>query len=275
MSLKDILTLILSVEADEAAIVAAETIAETMAAHVTALLLEPEPDPVYTLEGVMVSAMWSDVLARSRRDFAAEKEKLEQRLLRGARPTAVRELAAPLGVVAREASMTARYAELIVMRRPGDDDIRLRLFERILFGSGRPILLAPRDWRKGSLGRRIAIAWNGKREAARAVADAAPFLRRADHITVITLAADKHRRAREEADALVAHLERCGLSARARVAEDLGFSESATLLAEAGVDDADLVVMGGYGRSRLGEFVFGGLTREMLNTCELPVLMSH
>ncbi len=228
MSLKDILAPIFSLEADEPALAAAEAIGEAMAAHVTALLIEPEPDPVYTLEGVMVSSMWADVLARSRREFAAEKAKLDQRILRSAQPAATRELATPLGFVGRDASVAARYADLTIMLRPGQDDVRVRLFEAVLFGSGRPVLLTPPNWRKGPIGRSIVIAWNGKREAARAVADAAAFLQRAEKITIVTVGADKNPSAQGEADDLAAHFGRCGMTAGVRIIGDLGFTETAT-----------------------------------------------
>jgi nucleotide-binding universal stress UspA family protein len=273
MSFKDILAPVLAVESDEAALAAAESVAEAMDAHVTALLLEPEPEPIYTLEGAMVSLVWADVLERARKAFTAEKTRLDQRAARGPRPITVRELEGPLGFMGRDAGVQARYADLTIMLRPGEEDLRMSLFEGALFGSGRPLLLVPPDWRKGAIGRNIVIAWNGKREAARAVA--APFLDRADKITIVTVSADKHEHAVSEVDGALAHLARRGLKAGVRVVGDLGFSETATLFAEAGADHADLVVMGGYGRSRLGEFVFGGVTREALKTGSIPVLMSH
>lgn len=276
MSFKDILAAVLSVKDDEAALAAAEVVAKAMDAHITALLVEPEPDPVFTLEGVMVSVAWADVLQQARKGFAAERARLDQRAARGARPITTQELEGPVGFIGRDTAVRARHADLTIMLRPGgfaQEDMRMSLFEGVLFGSGRPLLLIPPDWRKESIGRNIVVAWNGKREAARAVADAGPFLDRAEEITIVTVGADKRDRAHGDAADILAHLARRGLKGGVRVVGDLGFSEAGTLFAEA--NDADLLVMGGFGHSRLGELVFGGVTREVLKTASIPVLMSH
>lgn len=280
MSFKDILAPILSVAEDEAALAAAQAVAVPTDADVTALLIELEPDPVYAPDGMVVNLGWADILESVRKEFAAEKARLDQRLERAEKPVRARELETPLGLAPHQLGVAARYADLIVMRRPGgtmQEDVRTKLFEGVLFGAGRPVLLVPPDWREGPIGRNIVIAWNGKREAARAVADAAWFLERADKVEIVTVGADD--KARDEslasAEALSGHLGRRGIKAPSRVIGDLGFTEGATLLAEAAAAHADLLIMGGYGRSRLGEFIFGGVTRELLKEANLPVLMSH
>jgi nucleotide-binding universal stress UspA family protein len=280
MSFRDILAPILSPADDEAALAAAETVAAAFDAHLTALLVELEPDPVYAPDGMMISLGWSELLEGARKQFAADKARLDQRLATSKLSVAARELEAPLGLAPRQTGIAARYADLVVMRRPGgapQEDVRTALFEGVLFGAGRPVLLAPPDWRKAPIGRNIVIAWNGKREGARAVADAAPLLERAEKVEIVTVgASDKVRdKSLAQADELAKHLGRRGVKSGVRVIGELGFTEGATLLAEGAAAHADLLIMGGYGRSRLGEFIFGGMTRELLDSANLPVLMSH
>lgn len=281
MTFKDILAPLLSVKVDEAALAVAEAIADVHDAHVTALLFEVDPDPIYTMEGALVSVAWTEVLDQVRKQFAAEKQELDRRAMAGARPITTRELEVASAFLGRDAGLNARYADLTVMVRPDETwhgGLRRAMFEGVLFDAGRPVLLAPPEWREGPIGRNIVVAWNGKREAARALADATPFLERADKITVLTIGAgkDKGDSALQAGDDAVAHLARKGIHAERRnLADDLGFGEGAALLAEASALKADLVVMGGYGRSRLGEFIFGGVTQHVIESARVPLFMSH
>jgi nucleotide-binding universal stress UspA family protein len=279
MALKDILAPILSVAQDEVVLAAAGTIAEAHDARITALLIEVEPDPVYTAEGDMVSGVWADVLARARAEFKAEKQRLDARVAKATRAIATRERGVTAGFIGRDVGLDARYGDLTVMLRPGDasqEDLRTRMFEGVLFGSGRPLLLVPPNWR-GGIGRNVVVAWNGRREAARALADAAPFLARAQSITILAAASDGRTRDALSASAKDAceHLARRNVKAQARVVDERDLGEAAALFAEANALGADLLVMGGYGRSRLGEYIFGGVTREAVKSAPVPLFMSH
>lgn len=277
---RDIAVAVFAVDDDEPAIAAAEAIGAKSEADLTAILLELTPDPVYTMEGVMASTMWAEVLAVARRGFAKEKAALETRAKRGVTPFAVREMEASAGLAPGEAAVQSRHADLTIMLRPGGAsvaDYRRAVFESILFSSGRPVLLVPPQWRAGTIGRRVAVAWNGKREAARALADAAPFLEQADEIVVITVDAKPNADGVGPAPGtdIAAHLARRGLKVELRNLDGLGQPDGETLIAGAQAWGADLLIMGGYGRSRLREMVFGGVTRAVVETAPLPVFMSH
>jgi nucleotide-binding universal stress UspA family protein len=276
MSFRDILAMVLSAEADAGALAAAEALAESNGAKATALLLEIQPDPVFGVDVYVVSEVWAQVLARAHEGFLEEKAKLEARLARPARPMALRSVAVPLALTGARASVEARYADIVVMARP-DDETRKAMFEGALFGSGRPVLLAPPAWTKGGLGRSIAIGWNAGREATRALADAEPFLDRAETITIITVDAKPSWSGHGEAPGadIAAHLARRGLKVEVRNVDGLGRSEGAALLDECGAIGADLLVVGGYGHARLQEIVFGGVTREVITSSPIPVFMSH
>jgi nucleotide-binding universal stress UspA family protein len=277
---KDIAVAIFAVDTDEPAIAAAEALAARTEADLSAVLLELTPDPVYTMEGVMVSTLWAEVLAGARKGFAKEKAALESRAKRGAKPFAVREMMVSAGLAPGAAAVQARHADLTIMLRPGGAplaDYRRDVFEAVLFSSGRPVLLVPPKWRGGPIGRKIAVAWNGKREAARALADAAPLFDEADEVVVITVDA------KPDADGvgpapgadICAHLARRGLKVELRNLDGLGRPDAETLIAGAQAWGADLLVMGGYGRARVREMVFGGVTRAVVDAAPLPVFMSH
>lgn len=167
-----------------------------------------------------------------------------------------------------------RLADLVVFSsaaaHPGAE--QHAVLEMTMLGAGRPILLAPAEWTHG-VGHRIAIAWNGRMEAARALALAMPLVEAANEVVVLT--ADTGRTRYEMSEGLAGYLRWHGADCeRHRVAvenEPVG----AALLRAARKSGADLLVMGGYGRSRLTEFVFGGVTRHMLGHADLPVLMAH
>lgn len=280
MSIKDIAVFMFSTDGDEAALAAGEALARASDADLAAVLLELQPDPVYTMEGVMVSAMWAEVLAEARKEFAKEKAALEARARKSDRNIAIRELLVASGLAATDAAVQARHADLSIMLRPGGAapiDYRNAIFEGVLFGSGRPVLLVPPDWKSERIGKRVVVAWNGKREAARALADATPLIESADEIYLVTVDAKPGYDGVGPAPGadIAAHLARRGLKVELRNLDGLGRDEAETLIAGARAIDADLIVMGGYGRARLSEWVFGGMTREMAAKSPLPVLMSH
>lgn len=273
MSFLDILVPVISVTEDEPALLAAETVASFAKGGVTALLLEVQPDPTYTYEAATIGTMWEEILNRAQSQFAEDKALLDKRA--ATHPMTTRELSILPGALERELAAEARRADLTVLVRPGGsfvEGMRQTMYEGALFGSGRPVLVVPPTWKPGQLGRNVVVAWNGKREAARALADAAPFLERADAVTVVTVGAVEPRDAITD---VVAHLARRGIKAQARLIDDAGAGEADALMVEAAALNADLVVMGGYGRSRFREFVFGGVTREAITSAPLPILMSH
>lgn len=280
MSIKDIAVFMFSTKDDEAALAAGEALARASDADLAAILLELQPDPIYSMEGAMVGVMWAEVLAEAQKGFVQEKASLDARVRQSDRSIAVRQLQVASGLAAADAAVQARHADLSIMLQPGGAppvDYRNAVFEGVLFGSGRPVLLVPPDWKDKSIGRRVVIAWNGKREAARALADATPLIEVADEIYLITVDAKPGFDGVGPAPGadIAAHLARRGLKVELRNLDGLGREEAETLIAGARAVDADLVVMGGYGRARLSEWVFGGMTRKMAAKAPLPILMSH
>lgn len=147
--------------------------------------------------------------------------------------------------------------------------------EDLLLSAGRPVLLLPRGVELRACPERVLIAWNGSREAARAVFDALPLLEAARTVTVTSIIGQRNQTANLSARSLARGLERQGVHALVNEI-DVGVPEVGTaLLSAAKADGSELMVMGGYGHSRYTEWVLGSTTRHVLRHTHLPVLMSH
>lgn len=171
----------------------------------------------------------------------------------------------------------ARYASLIVVSQhdPRDDEEFSAddLIHELLLGGGRPVLVVPKWPVRGTVGRRAVVTWNNSREASRALADALPLLAGAEQVTLM-IAPDDHAEAIGER--LVAYLARHGVAATPKILEDhADKSPGVAILKECNAIEANLLVMGGYGRSRLRQKVLGGMTEFVLGVARLPVLMAH
>lgn len=177
-------------------------------------------------------------------------------------------------MLGEEASNHARYFDMSLISWTAADPGVRTLAEAVLFGSGRPMILVPDQVPTERLGR-ISVAWDGSRVAARAVADARALLERAEEISVITATGEKPLREEDAGERLAESLREAGLKARfsAARAEDRPIAE--TLQRHAAGLGADLLVMGGYGHSRLRDFVLGGATEGVLSDLRMPVLLSH
>ncbi len=166
----------------------------------------------------------------------------------------------------------ARLADLTVVDRPVNMvDARQAFFEDALFSSGRPVLVATPDHCTQEV-KRLAVAWNGTRVAARALGDALACFPQAKHIDVIVVTDD--RATGVPGSDVAQHLARRGLNANV-VDVAIGDSIAETLNAAARQHNADVLVMGGFGHSRLREFILGGVTRELTATAHRPLFLSH
>lgn len=180
-------------------------------------------------------------------------------------------IGAPAETAATVSALARLYDLTIVLQpEPGRDTFDNTIPQEILFQSGGPVLLIPYTHAGPFEPKHIGIAWDGSRLAARALRDAAPFLARAHAITIITVNA-----AEIPAETLVAHLARRGLAARTETTSADRADIQPTILSIAADTGLDLIVMGGYGHSRLQERILGGVTRGMLQSMTVPTLMSH
>ena len=170
----------------------------------------------------------------------------------------------------------ARLRDLTIVPAISEGTNYLWYAESIVFGSGRPVLLLPQRSRPRELALdTIVIAWDGSRPAARAVADALPFLERAKNVRVLTVLNEKELASESPAAELSKYLERRGIDATPDCIDAAGRRIGEILSSYLTSSQADLLVMGAYGHSRLREFILGGATRSMLSNPPLPILLSH
>jgi nucleotide-binding universal stress UspA family protein len=149
--------------------------------------------------------------------------------------------------------------------------------DQLVIECGRPVLLVPKTYEPSEIGRRVVVAWNGRREATRAVFDALPLLQAAQDVIVVWV--NPQQEGEKAGDlpgfdicaALARHGVRCEATQNIRPSVDIGNTLLDTVKAQA----ADLLVMGCYGHWRVREFVFGGASRHVLEHMVVPVLMSH
>ena len=230
--------------------------------------------PPLVAEGVVIQEMTEPDI-KERKAKLTDKEKWFRKLV-GAEHRKLEWRSAmdfPTDALARE----ARSADLIVIgrsTRPWDAYSSLDLGGAVL-KVGRPVLVVPEG--VGSLrAQHVVIGWKDTREARRAVQDALPFLHEADTVAIVEIyESDTTDAAQEHIDDVAHYLGQHKIKAGPKITLRRKGSDAAQLIRVAQDAGADLLVAGAYGHSRLGEWFFGGVTRELLASSPICCLMSH
>ena len=209
-------------------------------------------------------------------DAAAVGERLEKMLLNEA---ILGKWHMAIGLTEPFVTRWAHCADLVILgQRIPDHDTGLYRPEDVILSCSRPVLVVPYAGRRPDrIGENVLIAWNGSREASRAVQDALPFMSASSAVTVLLVDPDDELADVELAQDLVAHLGRHGVNAKTQmIRHDLAtLAVSDTILTHVAELDADLLVMGAYSHSRFREIILGGVTRDILRDMNVPVLMAH
>lgn len=174
----------------------------------------------------------------------------------------------------------ARYADLVVIGQQDPDSpggVHGSFEQNLPIAAGRPVLVVPYTFERQPVGKRVLVAWNASREAARAVTDALPILERASMVHVVAFRPEIGREGHgDEPGADIAHyLARHGVKVQASRQDAKDVDVGNQLLSRAADLSVDLIVMGAWGHSRLSEMVLGGVTRTLLESMTVPVLMAH
>ena len=274
--IKDILTL-LDLSGDMPAAPVALDLAQQTGAHITGLAPIIEP----ALPGYVAGPIPTEVLDHARDQAVGAAE---------AARDAFKEKAERMGipVESRIVSMTTsggthaftnhcRMTDLVIIGQDNPDKpqvMRTALIEAALFDGSAPMLLVPYVNHGGFTAKKVMVAWDGSRTAARAVHAALPVLAMADTIDLV-IAGNPSALAGEPGADIALYLARHGLNVEIRRVPRGTTGVADSLLNYVSDNGVDLVVMGGYGHSRMREFVLGGATRGILEAMTAPVLMAH
>jgi nucleotide-binding universal stress UspA family protein len=274
MAIKDILFLLNPEGEAQPAAPYATALADHLSAHLTAAGVIYEMLVPSGFTGDYPAEIMAGLTEQSRERNAASYAQMCK-----AGPASLRselvEIDAIPGEARYELARLARHFDLTIIgqsrERNGDDAL---MAESALFESGRPVLFVPRTQTRAPKLNRVVVAWDGSRTAARALADAQPILEIASAIDVVSISDPRLGYKELPGFNITRHLSRHGLNAelkRLPMSGDVG----ETLLSYAADADADLLIMGAYGHSRLREIILGGTTRTIMQSMTVPIFMSH
>ncbi len=279
MALRDLLILVDENGKDQPTLRAGLDLAQRHQAHLTALRLRRRPPMPAFVAAQLPDELLPQIEARVKEEAAEARVRVERVALREEVPFEWRALDVANGDAADLVGLHARYADLLLVGQPPLDDAPEgyeALVETLLVSAGRPVLLVPAVGAPKGFGKRILVAWDGGREAARAVADALPLLRAADQVEIVTVDAKRLRAPEPEPGADIArHLARHGVKASVTQLTRGPLDVADILLNRASDHGFDLIVMGAYAHSRLRDLVLGGVTRQLLRHMTVPLFTAH
>jgi nucleotide-binding universal stress UspA family protein len=276
--IKDIVVNLSVGEASDAGTEYAVSVAAAFQAHLAGIGFVYEP-VVYgsPFEGSTAGLIDAE---RARRLHAAKTavRKLEESARRNGISIETRLLEANFANAGDQFGVVARRFDLSIITQAEPRKLvpEEMIIESALFNSGRPVLVVPYIQKTGLKLDHVMVCWDGSRNAARATADAIPFLSRAKSVDVVMITNGERAKSDELPGADIAqHLARHGLNIEVKRITAVDTDVPNAILSYAADIGADFMVMGGYGHSRLREFVLGGATRGVLGSMTVPTLMSH
>ena len=253
------------------------SVAETFGAHVAGIAFSYEPVIPPTIMGTIPASFVESQREENDRAANDARAKFDEAARRAGVSSESRTLSASLAGSADRFATIARRFDLAVVGQAEPDRAAPEelIVENALFSSGRPVLVVPYIQKAELTLDRVMVCWDASRNAARAIADAMPFLKRARVIDVVIVASELIKSDEIPGADIGQHLARHDLKVEVRRIVSPDTDVASTILSHAADTSADFIVMGGYGHSRLREFILGGATRGMLSAMTLPTLMSH
>ncbi|MBR0865111.1 nucleotide-binding universal stress UspA family protein [Bradyrhizobium diazoefficiens] len=278
--IKDILVHIPTERPPQPVIDASTSLAGALHAHLDAIAAGYiQPGIAFAADGVVtgVATVFEMEQERATERSAAALAVFETEARKAEIPYGCRSIQDLPAEAASAVGAAARLYDLTVVLQPdtAQDSFDNATSTQILLQAGGPVLVIPHIFKGAFRPRRIGICWDGSRSAARAVKDAKPLLSGAEAVVVISINEVQVAPAEASAQNLMKHM---GRSEIATTLIELTAERSEvqpSILSLAADEGLDMLVMGAYGHSRIREGLFGGVTREMLNTMTVPALMSH
>jgi nucleotide-binding universal stress UspA family protein len=255
----------------------AVSIASTLDAHLTGIAFVYDPVVPVAATGYLPP----EVIETQQRDSQdAAKAAIDRFTAAASRAGIATEptmLPASFAAAGDQFGLLARRFDLAIVGQaePDKGAVEELIAESALFESGRPLIVVPYIQKAPLKLDRVMVCWDGSRPAARAIADAMPLLERAGQVEVVIIANECGKQDEIPGADMGQHLARHGLKVDVKriVGGDIDVADA--LLSHAADASVDFIVMGGYGHSRLREFVLGGVTHAILRSMTAPVLMSH
>lgn len=276
--IKDIVVHLDGSPEDEIRLEHGQALATAGRAHLIGLFTNQLPDLTVAMPmdgGAAAIQVLTELQDQALKDGDATARRLTERLAGLQVPSELRRFDKTFGALSGKVVDQARCADLFIATRPygvAETAAWPDLVEAVLFGSGRALLLVPPGRRRQGPIQSVLVAWNGSREAARALREGLDFIEQAARVVVLVV--DPPADAEPYAE-VKAHLAHHNVVAEVVTADSRDRSVADVILEEARRISADLVLMGAYGHTRLREQVFGGATRDMLTASESPVLVAH
>ena len=274
--IKDILVNLSTQTDRDAACDYAISVAREFEAHLTGVAFDYVAGSPGTIFDGGVATVIAAYRAENRRVAQLAKDKFENVAKEAGVLAEAHILTAGVAAAGATFGNTARNHDLSIVgqARPDSEAMEELIVEGALFGSGRPVLVVPYIQRTGLKLDRVMVCWDGSRNVARAIADAMPILKRAGAIDVVTIQ-PQERRSELPGASIARHLARHALKVELKQMVGTDIDVPNMVLSYACDSSTDLIVMGGYGHSRLREFVLGGVTRGMLENMTVPAFMAH
>jgi len=213
------------------------------------------------------------LMAGAKKSSAAEAKRLED-LITGAQGDVRYTYHPSLGVMTSAAASEARQFDIVLIPWQKGAVLMQDMAQALVFGAGRAVVLVPEGAKISAL-THVAIAWDNSRVAARALNDILPYLQKGGRVSVLTAASGDESDAASRAGDLTAALQSRGYSASAIAVPAGDGPVSNSLQKAAQAQDAQILAMGGFGHSRLRDFVLGGATKGVMSDLKMPVLLSH
>jgi nucleotide-binding universal stress UspA family protein len=256
----------------------AVSVAEAFGAHLSAMTFAYDPVlPASLMGGGLPVDFINAQRALAEEAANAAMTRLSEMARRAGVAVETRRETTSLGAAADIFGGYARRFDLSIVGQANPDVVGPQdlIIEAALFQSGRPVVVVPYIQKTGLTLDRVLVCWNASRPAARAIADALPFLHRAKAAEVVIVATEPLKGDDLAGTDITRHLARHDLKVELKRIVSAGTDVADTILSYAADVSADFIVMGGYGHSRLREFILGGVTRGLLASMTIPTLMSH
>lgn len=243
--------------------------------HLIAVHAEPLPVPYTTAIGFPDAEFMQATSEVNTKRAASLEAKFKTRISTTAISAEWHSMESFSGDSAMSALAFGRTSDLILAPQtdPSDNSAEVANIDALLFDTGRPALVVPYTGNATTDFHKVLIAWNGTKEAARAAFDALPFILEARQTDILTI--DEDESAESGGDALAAALTRHGANVSVVKQSSAGIDVSSVIENHVSESGADLLVMGAFSHSRLREFLFGGVTREVLKSMPIATFMSR